>query len=309
MAGSISLSLSQQFDSLGKPLNGGQLFTYAAGTTTPQSAYQDTGLTIPWPNPITLDAAGRVPAFYLADGSIKVRLTDSKGVVQINADNLLVIGPSSGGGGGGGVDATTILQTGQLVHWYGTGNQTGFVRCNGRSIGSSTSGATERANADTQALFTFLWNNDGSLAVSGGRGVSPAADWAANKNIALPDFRGRVLAGLDDMGNSAAGRLTATYFGSLGTTLGVANGSESHTLTTAELASHAHAITDPGHNHTGGASFPGGGTTIPGGTGGPQLNTPNTGNSTTGITINNAGGGGAHANVQPTALITIYQKL
>jgi hypothetical protein len=62
MAGSISLSLSQQFDSTGAPLNGGLLYTYAAGTTTPQSAYQDYSLTIPWPNPMVLDSAGRIPA-------------------------------------------------------------------------------------------------------------------------------------------------------------------------------------------------------------------------------------------------------
>ena len=72
MSGSISLSLSQQLDSLGRPLNGGTLQFYQAGTTNPQSAYQDTALTIPWPNPIVLDSGGRVPPFYLADGQIKI---------------------------------------------------------------------------------------------------------------------------------------------------------------------------------------------------------------------------------------------
>src|ERR1700686_2544976 len=98
MAGSILLSLSQQFDSLGKPLNGGLLYTFAAGTTNPQSAFQDVALTIPYPNPITVDGGGRVPPFYLADGQIKIRLTDKFGVLQVSADNLLVIGASSGTG-------------------------------------------------------------------------------------------------------------------------------------------------------------------------------------------------------------------
>ena len=80
---------------------GGLLYFYASGTTTPQSAYQDSALTIPWPNPITLDSAGRVPQLYFADGAIKIRLTNSAGVVQVAADNILVIGASSGGGGGG----------------------------------------------------------------------------------------------------------------------------------------------------------------------------------------------------------------
>lgn len=232
------ISMTQQLDSLGHPLNGGKLYLIQAGTTsTPQSCYQDSGLTIPWPNPITLDAAGRIPQLFCADGSIKVRLTNSAGVQQLVQDNLLVVGPSGGGGGGGSVDPTTILQTGQIVPMYGTGTLTGFVRANGKTIGSASSGATERANADTQALFEYLWTADSNLSVSGGRGTSAAADWAANKTIALPDLRGRVLAGLDDMGNSAAGRLTASYFGTNGscssqspTVLGAACGVESRTL-------------------------------------------------------------------------------
>lgn len=235
MAGSISLSLSQQFDTLGKPLSGGLLYFIQAGTTsTPQNAYKDTALTLPHPNPIILDAAGRVPAFYLADGQIKIRLTDSNGVPQIVQDNLLVIGPSSGGGGGGGsVDPTTILQTGWIVPIYGTGSVTGFVRGNGRTIGSATSGASERANSDTQALFIFLWNADPNLVVSTGRGASGLADFQANKTIALPDFRGRVLAGPDGMGNAAANRIP--LFGANADVLGSPGGQQTSVLTTANL--------------------------------------------------------------------------
>ncbi len=52
----------------------------------------------------------------------------------------------------------------------------------------------------------------------------------------VPDMRGRVPAGLGNMGGSDAARLTASYFGSAGTTVGATGGGESHTLTTAELA-------------------------------------------------------------------------
>src|SRR5262245_12995611 len=152
MAGSISLSLSQQFDSQGNPLSGGKLYFFQSGTSTPQNAFQDVALTIAHPNPMTLDASGRIAAFYLADGFIKIRLTDKSGVDIIVADGLLVIGPSSGAGGGVSVDATTVLATGDVKAKYGTGSITGFVRLNGRTIGSATSGGTERANADAQAL-------------------------------------------------------------------------------------------------------------------------------------------------------------
>ncbi len=229
-AGTISLSLTQQLDQNGKPLNGGLLYTYAAGTTTPQNAYQDSGLTIPYPNPMTLNARGFIPQLFFADGQIKVRLTNAAGVVQLAADNLLVVGPSGGGGGGGSVDPTTVLSTGDMKCKYGTGVLTGFVRWNGRTIGSATSGATERANADSQALFEYLWQADANLVVSTGRGVSANADWVANKTITLPDGRGRVWAMLDDMGNSSAARLASVLTGGANTTLGSAGGTPSQNL-------------------------------------------------------------------------------
>ena len=101
-AGTIPFSLSQQLDNFGKPLAGCQFYTIVAGTTsTPQNAFQDSALTLPLPNPQTCDAAGRLPQMFLADGTIKVRLTDRVGVTVIVADNIAVIGASSGGGGGG----------------------------------------------------------------------------------------------------------------------------------------------------------------------------------------------------------------
>jgi hypothetical protein len=312
-------SLSQQMDKFGKPLAGCTLYIIQAGTTsTPQIAYQDSALTIPVPggSQLTCDAAGRLPQFFLADGSIKIRLADVNGVQQVAADGLLVVGPSGGGGGGASVDPTTILTTGDIKVSYGVGVVSGFVRTNGRTIGNATSGATERANADTSALFAFLWNGDANLVVSSGRGVSAAVDYAANKTIALPDLRGRTIAGLDDMGNTAAGRLTSSYFGSAATTLGVSGGAESQTLTLAQLPT---GITSGGslglsvgnlvssNNNTttfsanSGAAiwqaFPNGSST--------GLNNP----TTTGTLTSNNTNGTAHPVVQPTMLTTIYIKL
>jgi hypothetical protein len=319
-AGTIpGFSLQPQFDNAGHLLVGCQFYTIQAGTTsTPQNAYQDTALTLPLPNPQTCDASGRLPQMFVADGLIKIRLTDRNGVTQIVADNILVIGPSGGGGGGGTVDPTTILATGDIKSAYGTSVLSGWVRANGRTIGSATSGATERANADTQALFVYLWGADASLAVSGGRGASAAADWAANKAIALPDFRGRVIASLDDMGNTAAGRLSSTYFGATPTTLGAVGGTESKTLVTANLPPYT----------------PGGSISITaivqnarqyaGGTGSNDNNSLSLGNNagtlqqtgvpfisgTAGFTGTAQGGTSTPLSaVQPTILVTTYLKL
>lgn len=321
------ISLSQQLDSTGKPLGGGLLYLIQAGTTsTPQNCYQDTGLTIPYPNPVVLDAYGRAPQLFCADGQIKVRLTDKNGVQVFVQDNLLIVGASSGGGGGGSVDPTTVLATGDIKYTYGASILPGWVRLNGRTIGSSTSGATERANADTQALFLYLWGEDSSLAVSGGRGASAAADWAANKTIALPDFRGRVIGGLDDMGNAPAGRLTSTYWGSSGAcsgvtpAFGVACGGESQTLTPAQLPS----ITSSGSN-TIAINAPNSenfvvGTSVSNNSfaAGPNTasiilnpaagNSVATGVNTIGVTSTNTSGQ-AHPNVMPEILTTVYIKL
>jgi hypothetical protein len=321
MAGTISLSMTQQLDQFGNPLAGGHLYTIQAGTvSTPQNSYQDSALTLPWPNPIILDASGRLPQFFLADGNIKIRLTDVNGVEKLVADGLVVTGASSGGGGGAVVDVTTILATGDIKVKYGTGVLSGFVRCNARTIGSATSGASERANADTQALFEYLWNNDANLVVSTGRGASSIADWGANKTITLPDWRGRAIAALDDMGNTAAGRLTATYFGTSAIVLGAAGGAESKTLAAANMAAHTHSGTtgamnsNASHSHSINVLLTGGAPNFSGAAGAIQLtatstaatNTDHTHNFTT---DNGTGTGTPVAIASPMMLATVYLKL
>lgn len=312
MAGSISLSLSQQFDSTGTPLNGGLLYFYAAGTTTPQSAYQDYSLTIPWPNPMVLDSAGRIPAFYLADGQIKIALKDSAGVTQVAADNILVVGASAGTGTPPTVDATTVFSAGDLKWKYGTGSITGWVRANGRTIGSSTSGASERANADCEDLFLFLWAADSSLAVSTGRGASAAADWAANKTIDLPDYRGRVVAGFDDMGSTAASRLTTATM--TGTGIGsVSSATETKSLATANLPAYTPSGSVTVTTNLGQPFSPvyatGAGGSPFSGTGGSAYGTLPTTVSATFTGTAQGGTATAFSIVQPTGLATIYIKL
>lgn len=134
-------------------------------------------------------------------------------------------------------NVVTGIPTGSMMMFGATTAPTGWVRLNGRTIGNASSSATERANADTSSLYSFLWTNygDSVCAVSSGRGASAAADYAANKAIALPDMRGRGPFGLDDMGNSAASRLGAVITSS--TTNGASGGTETHTLTQAQLPS------------------------------------------------------------------------
>jgi microcystin-dependent protein len=327
-AGTVpGFSLTPQFDLTGAVAPGCKLYIIQAGTTsTPQNAYQDSALTILQPNPMICDAAGRLDQFFVADGTIKLRLTKSNGTQIFVGDNLLVVGSSSGGGGGGTVDPTTIIATGDFKMVYGSGVLTGFVRCNGRTIGSATSGATERANSDAQSLFEYFWGVDVNLAVSGGRGASANADWVANKALTLPDCRGRALAGLDDMGSSAAGRLTATYFGALsganGTTLGGVGGVENQTLTTSQIpnltANGSNSITvnsvagnivvgtpTNGWREGAGGNF----AAFNNGTAASSTQQSTGANAIVVTTISTGGTAPVHPNVQPTILVTTYIKL
>jgi hypothetical protein len=187
-----ALPHSQQFafsscttftNSCGTPLSGGLLYFYQAGTNNVrQDSFKDTALTQANPWPLVLDANGRVPAFYLASGSVHVVLTDSTGVSQFDDPSQLVIGPSGGGGGGAGVDPTTIASTGEVKWRPGTEFLSGWIKLNGQTIGSAGSGASQRVNADTSGLFTWIWTNcpDAHCPVLGGRGASAAADFAAS---------------------------------------------------------------------------------------------------------------------------------
>jgi hypothetical protein len=314
MAGTLNIALAQQLDLTGLPLKGAQLYFFQSGTVaTPQNAYQDYGLTIPLPNPIEVDVYGRLPMFYLADGQVHVRLTDATGVVIFDYPNMQVIGPSSGGGGGGGsVDPTTVFSTGDFKLRPTSETLTGWVKANGTTIGGATSGASQRANTDTQNLFVYLWINfpNSKCPVSGGRGSSGLADFTAANTIGLPDFRGRALWGLDDMGSTPAGRILNSNITSSGdnvTTAAATGGEANHTLVVGEAPKGQFTYTDPGHKH-GGVLIPGGG---PGLTSTPVefVSSGNTGTATTGITLVDNAGGLAHNNMSPFMLGTVYIRL
>ncbi|AHB50320.1 hypothetical protein W911_14315 [Hyphomicrobium nitrativorans NL23] len=249
MAGTIfSLALSQRFDTQGRLLVNAPLYLYQANTLIPVDSYADSGLSVLNPWPLRTDSAGMIPEFWLPDGSYRARLTDARGsTVLFDLLNVMALGPSEGGGGGGGgsVDQTAILKTGDFFWQPVSATRTGAVRANGRTIGSATSGATERANADTQPLFEFIWNTfpNSLCPVTGGRGSNAASDFLANKQIATLDMRGRGPLGLDDMGNIAAG----TISGGSPTVPGSGGGAESRSfnVTKANLPDYAlpHTLT------------------------------------------------------------------
>lgn len=186
--------------------------------------------------------------------------------------------------GGAGADPSwgAGIPTGAIMPCALSTEPSGWLFCAGQAVSRAT----------YSALFSAIGTTYG------------AGDGSTTFN--LPDLRGRVAVGRDDMNASAANRMTSGGSGITGTSLGASGGTETHTLTTAQLAAHNHGVTDPGHAHTlgflqGGGNFSGGGNPFVG-------SNQNTGSATTGITTQNNGSGSAHQNTQPSLILNYIIK-
>ena len=81
----------QFFDNNGQPLSGGKIYTYAAGTTTPQACYTSAAGSTPHSNPIVLDSAGRVPGgeIWLTDSLLYKFVIETSTAILIGTyDNI-----------------------------------------------------------------------------------------------------------------------------------------------------------------------------------------------------------------------------
>jgi microcystin-dependent protein len=267
------------------PRAGAKLYFFQTGTTTPQATYSDVGLTTPNTNPVIADSLGQFGnVFLLGSPAYKVALTDANDVEVWTMDP---VGPSLAISGAAAVGASIDL-CGPVV-------PTGWLLCDGSAVSRST-------YSELFTAINVIWG---------------AGDGSTTFN--LPDFRGRGTIGRDDMGGSAANRVTAGVSGVSGVTLGGVGGNQSmqthnHTLTD---PGHGHMINDEGHQHTmiGAIQDGDGGTTsgnvgnVPGGI--PLHDNPATSldptgvtaaTNTTAITIANAGNGSSQ-NMPPVAVV------
>jgi microcystin-dependent protein len=139
-----------------------------------------------------------------------------------------------------------FVPAGSILPFSGQNAPSGYVFCDG----SWLSKTTERA------LFAVI-----------GDSYSTVLEQTNHPDeFKLPDLRGRVPVGKDDMGTIAANRVTATGCGIDGTVLGAEGGDECVTLSEQEMPSHVHdpgtltitggahkhATTEASHGHNGG---------------------------------------------------------
>ena len=106
----------QFFDNTGLPLNGGLIYTYQAGSTTPLATYTDVNGTIANSNPIVLDSSGRLPnEVWLTYGyNYKFVVKTSAFATLGTYDNIYgIIGVA-------GTSTGTTIPTGMISLWYGS---------------------------------------------------------------------------------------------------------------------------------------------------------------------------------------------
>jgi microcystin-dependent protein len=154
------------------------------------------------------------------------------------------------------------VPVGAVMPFAGTTEPAGWLFCYGQAVSRSTYARL------FGAISTTYGTGDGSTTFN------------------LPDLRGRVVAGQDDMGGTSANRLTDQSGGLDGDTLGDTGGSETHTLTTSEVPSLTVGIQQT-NDFDRGAGSPG---MSPGGS------------------TSTSGSGGAHNNVQPTIILNYVIK-
>lgn len=204
-------------------------------------------------------------------------LNDNMDIID---DELYALSTGTGG---------AYVPTGTILDYAGSSTPSGYLLCAGQAVSRST----------YSDLFTAIGTTWG------------VGDGSTTFNV--PDLRGRLGAGKDDMGGTSANRLTTAASGVDGASLAATGGSQTHTLTTAQLASHTHTGTtasDGAHTHTFALNY----SPVDTASGTNVGTTSNNAGTLPGSTASNgahthtfttaaAGSGDAHNNVQPTAIV------
>jgi len=201
-------------------------------------------------------------------GSGKLKVADT-GITstQLATDSVITAKIQDGAVTSAKLDASAVsvlMPSSTILPYAATVAPTGYLLCDGAAISRTT----------YSTLFGLVGTTYG------------VGDGSSTFNI--PDLRGRVIAGQDDMGGSSADRLTTAKSGLNGDNLGATGGDEEHILATAEME-HTNTTTTTSHNVSAGSGV---------------ITAPFA--ATTGTIASSSATG--HANVQPTIILNYIIK-
>lgn len=260
-------ALQQFFDVNGNPLSSGTVAFYIPNTSTFSTTWQDAGETIPNTNPVVLDAAGRAQIYGY--GPYREVVKDVNGNLIWDQVTSSTLGPNTAtaigdGAAVGSVKAFAgITAPAQYAFSYGQAlsrttysallaaiTQTTTVTCqNGSPTITGLPDTTQipyGANVELSCVIagttvlsktssTVTLSNNSSVNLNAAAIFYPFGNGDGSTTFNVPDLRGLSIAGRDNMGGSAKGTLTSTYFGTNPDATGATGGNQSFTFIQANL--------------------------------------------------------------------------
>jgi len=253
-------------DQNGKPLSSGTVDFYIPSTTTRKTTWQDAAETIPNANPVVLDAAGR--ALILGSGSYRQVVKDKNGNLiwdQVTSSTGSGSSTPVTATGDGDLVGTIKPWAGmtapnQYVFTYGQElsrttyaalftaiTSTQAVFCSSGSpvlngLSDTTNfpiGAAVEVSCLAAGYSTIVSKTSTSITLAANSNVTtntnaiifPWGDGNHSNTFNVPDFRGLVPAGNNNMGGVAGADLNITYFGTNPNSIGAKGGSQSASIT------------------------------------------------------------------------------
>lgn len=260
----------------GKPLTSGKVYFYVPNTSTLKTTWQDANQNTANTNPVILDASGR--AVIYGSGEYRQVVRDRNNNLIWDA-----VTTSTGSGGGGGSTTGDGDLVGTIKPWAGLTAPNQYLFAYGQEVSRATYSSLFTAITLSTSVFctngspvltgladttqipingavevscmapgtTVISKTSNSVTVSNNASLTTSATavflpWGGGNGSStfnLPDLRGRIVAGRDNMGGTAASRLTTTYFANA-SAIGATGGTESKTLLTANLPPYTPAGTN-----------------------------------------------------------------
>src|SRR5216684_426075 len=243
-------ALQQYFDNNGKPLSAGTVTFYIPATPTLKTVWKDSLETVPWTNPIVLDAGGKPSgsnAGIYGQGTYRQLVKDRNG-------NIIWDAVTAPGGSGGSTPATgdgdlvgtikpwagiaapnqyvfaagqelirvnfpdlltAITQTLNVNCTSGSAILTGVADTTSVSVGSrvEVSCVTPTTTVLSKTASTVTLSNTSSVTLSSSAVFFPFGNGNTTTTFNVPDLRDQVIIGRPNMGGTDRGLISSTNFG------------------------------------------------------------------------------------------------